>query len=297
MAVKQGQYMSQKSIAARSSQLGIKGQDRMRRIVSHLILAFFGVVVGYPVLWMFIASFKSGGELMSNPWGLPANLALTNYTTAWAAGQLGPALRNSIIVALATVFLVLVISMLAGYALARFRLRFSVAIFLMFIVTMQAPVPIIPLYILIAKFNLIDTLPGLILPTVANGIPLSIFIFRAFFRQIPAELIDAAVVDGASRFGAFWRIVLPISTPAIATVGILQFLGAWNDFFNPLVLLHSANTRTLPVAIQSFSYTFGRTNWEQVFAALSIASIPMIIVYLLLQRWFIRGLTAGAVKG
>ncbi len=297
MAVKQGRFMPQESRVVRNSQLGIKGQDRLRRLLSHLILLFFGVVVGYPVLWMFIASFKTGGELMSNPWGLPANLSLINFTTAWEAGQLGPALRNSIIVSVTTVFLVLVVAMLAGYALARFRLRFSVAIFLLFLLTMQAPVPIIPLYILIAKLNLIDKLPGLILPTVANGIPLSIFIFRAFFRQVPADLIDAAVVDGTSRFGAFWRIVLPISTPAIATVGILQFLGAWNDFFNPLVLLHSANTRTLPVAIQSFSYTFGRTNWEQVFAALSIASIPMIIVYLLLQRWFIRGLTSGAVKG
>ena len=295
--IKEAQFMPQKLSSSRSLQLGVKGQDRLRKTLSHLILVFFAVVVGYPVLWMFIASFKSGGELMSNPWGLPSNLALINYTTAWEAGQLGPALRNSIIVASVTVFLVLILAMLAGYALARFRLRFSVAIFLLFILTMQAPVPIIPLYILIAKLNLIDKLPGLILPTVANGLPLSIFIFRAFFRQVPADLIDAAVVDGATRLGAFLRIVLPISTPAIATVGILQFLGAWNDFFNPLVFLHSTNSRTLPVAIQSFSYTFGRTSWEQVFAALSIASIPMIMIYLLLQRWFIRGLTSGAIKG
>src|SRR5215831_11613502 len=282
---------------SRQPYLGVKGQARLARIISHLILAFFAVVVGYPVLWMFLASFKSGAELTGNPWGLPANLALANYTTAWEAGALGSALRNSVIVAVSTVILVLAIAMPAGFALARFRLRFSVAIFLLFILTMQAPVPIIPLYILIVKLNLIDKLPGLILPTVANGLPLSIFIFRAFFRQIPSELLDAAAVDGTTRLGAFLRIVLPISTPAIATVSILQFLGAWNDFFNPLVLLHSPANRTLPVAIQAFSFTFGRTNWEQVFAALSIASIPMVIVYLLLQRWFIEGLTSGAVKG
>ena len=289
--------MAQTITLSRTPLLGVKGQERLAKLLSHLILVFFAVVVGYPVLWMFMASFKSGGELAGNPWGLPSSLALTNYTTAWEVGTLGPALRNSIIVASSTVILVLVIAMLAGYALARFRLRFSVAIFLLFILTMQAPVPIIPLYILIVKLNLIDTLPGLILPTVANGLPLSIFIFRAFFRQIPSELLDAAVVDGTTRLGAFIRVVIPISTPAIATAAILQFLGAWNDFFNPLVLLHSANKRTLPVAIQAFSYTFGRTNWEQVFAALSLASIPMIIVYLLLQRWFIQGLTSGAVKG
>src|SRR2546428_1367366 len=157
----------------RNPQLGIKGQERLMKLLSHLILVFFAVVVGYPVLWMFTASFKSGGELISNPWGLPANLALTNYVTAWEAGALGPALRNSLIVAISTVILVLIIAMLAGYALARFKMRFSVAIFLLFILTMQAPVPIIPLYILIVKLNLIDTLPGLILPTVANGLPLS----------------------------------------------------------------------------------------------------------------------------
>jgi raffinose/stachyose/melibiose transport system permease protein len=289
--------MAQTMTLSQQPALGMKGQERLSKLVSHLILVFFAVVVGYPVLWMFLASFKSGGELISNPWGLPSNLALTNYATAWESGALGPALRNSLIVAISTVLLVLLIAMPAGYALARFRLRFSVAIFLLFILTMQAPVPIIPLYILIVKLNLVDTLPGLILPTVANGLPLSIFIFRAFFRQIPSELLDAAAVDGATRLGAFLRIVVPVSMPAIATVSILQFLGAWNDFFNPLVLLHSTDTRTLPVAIQSFSFTFGRTSWEQVFAALSIGSIPMVIVYLLLQRWFIQGLTSGAVKG
>lgn len=289
--------MAQTAAFARTPQLGIKGQERLIKFLSHLILLFFVVVVGYPVVWMFLASFKTGGELTGNPWGLPSSLAFTNYTNAWEIGTLGPALRNSLIVSTSTVILVVIIAMFAGYALARFRLRFSVAIFLLFILTMQAPVPIIPLYILIVKLNLIDTLPGLILPTVANGLPLSIFIFRAFFRQIPSELLDAAVVDGTTRLGAFLRIVLPISTPAIATVAILQFLGAWNDFFNPLVLLHSANNRTLPVAIQAFSFTFGRTTWEQVFAALSIGSIPMIIIYLLLQRWFIQGLTSGAVKG
>lgn len=289
--------MAQTLLGSRNLQLGVKAQERLFSILSHLILLFFTIIVGYPVIWMFMGAFKTGGQIMSDPWGLPATFALTNFTSAWESASLGPALRNSLIVASATVFSVLIIASLAGYALARFRLRFSVAIFLLFILTMQAPVPIIPLYVLISKLGLMNTLPGLILPTVANGLPLSIFIFRAFFRQIPSELIDAAVVDGTTRFGAFWRIVLPISTPAIATVGILQFLGAWNDFFNPLVLLHSANMRTLPVAIQSFSYTFGRTNWEQVFAALSIGSLPMIIVYLLLQRWFVQGLTSGAVKG
>lgn len=277
--------------------MGVAGERALLAAISHLILIGFTILVAFPVIWMVVASFKSRGEFTTNIWGLPQVFTLDNYSSAWEAAHLGTALLNSLIVAGVTTALVLVLALLAGYALARFKLRFTVAIFLLFILTMQAPVPIIPLYVMIVKIGLSDTLPGLILPTVASGLPLAIFIFRAFFRQIPGELIEAALVDGATRWTTFWRIVIPISTPAIATVTILQFLTTWNDFVNPLILLHSAGNQTLPVALQAFSYTFGRTVWEQVFAALTVGSMPMILIYLLMQRWFIQGLTSGAIKG
>jgi len=276
---------------------GVRGERIILNLTSHGILIFFTILVVFPVVWMVLASFKSRGELTSNVWGLPQVFTLDNYASAWEAAHLGTALLNSIIVASVTTLLVLILAMLGGYALARFKLRFTVAIFLLFVLTMQAPVPIIPLYVMIAKIGLMDTLAGLILPTIASGLPLAIFIFRAFFRQLPGELVEAAIVDGATQWTAFWRIVVPVSTPAIATVTILQFLATWNDFVNPLILLHSAARQTLPIALQAFSYTFGRTVWEQVFAALTMGSVPVIIIYLLMQRWFIQGLTSGAIKG
>jgi raffinose/stachyose/melibiose transport system permease protein len=145
--------------------------------------------------------------------------------------------------------------------------------------------------------GLTDSRIGLILPMAAGGIPLSIFIFQAFFQSIPRELMDAAKVDGCNEFTAFLRVVLPISGPAIATVAILEFVGAWNQYFLALVLIRSPEMSTIPLAIQVFFYAWGRTEWQQVFAALTVGSLPMILLYIVMQRQFIQGLTAGSVKG
>lgn len=269
----------------------------LEKLLSHVILLFFTLIIVYPVVWMAFASLKTPGELLSNIWGPPQALTWDNYVEAWRSAQLGDALFNSVFVSIATVLLLLVMSAPAGYALAKFRFRFATAIFLLFILTMQAPVPVIPLYVMLVRLRMTDSYIGLILPMVAGGIPLSIFIFRAYFLSVPRELEDAAVVDGCSRWTAFLRVVVPISSPAIATVAILQFLGAWNEYFLALILIRSPERRTIPLAIQVFFYSFGRSEWSQVFAALTIASLPMIVVYILLQRQFIQGLTSGAVKG
>jgi raffinose/stachyose/melibiose transport system permease protein len=271
--------------------------ERLGDLASHLVLAVFALIVVYPIAWMAAASFKSQSELFRNIWGLPQRLAWANYADAWQTAGLGRALFNSLLVSTCVVVLVIAVAAPAAYALARFRLRYSTAIFLVFVLTMQAPVPVIPLYVLLVRLRLTDSYVGYILPLVAGGLPLSIFIFRAFFQTIPRELEEAAVVDGATRFGAFIRIVMPVSIPAVATVAILQFLAAWNEYFLALILLRSPEIRTLPLAIQVFFYDFGRSDWGPVFAALTVGTIPMVVVYVVMQRWFVRGLTAGAVKG
>ena len=271
--------------------------ERVAGAGSHLVLVVFALIVVYPIVWMAMASFKSQAELLGNIWGLPQTVAWSNYADAWNAAGLGRALFNSIVVSLAVVVVVVLIAAPAAYALAKFRLRFTTAIFLVFVLTMQAPVPVIPLYVLLVRLGMTDSYAGYILPLAAGGLPLAIFIFRSFFLTIPRELEEAAVVDGATRFGAFVRIVMPISTPAVATVAILQFLAAWNEYFLALILLRSPEIRTLPLAIQVFFYDFGRSDWGPVFAALTVGTIPMVVVYVFMQRWFVRGLTAGAVKG
>lgn len=283
--------------SALTLQPSVRLEERLLRLVSHLILIFFAVVVVYPVLWMVLASFKTRPELGSNIWGLPRSFAWENYVGAWQSARLGNALLNSVLVSVATVLLVIVLAAPAGYALARFRMRFAAAILLLFVLTMQAPVPVIPLYVMLSRLRLTDSYAGLILPLVAGGLPLAIFIFRAFYLAIPSELQEAAVVDGCTRWGAFLRVIAPVSGPAIATVAILQFLGAWNEYFLALILIRSPEMRTLPLAIQVFFYSFGRVEWAQVFAALTVGSLPMIIVHILMQRQFVQGLTSGALKG
>ena len=264
---------------------------------SHLILASFTIVIVYPVVWMLFASLKSNSEIVTNVWGLPQTLQWENYTGAWESADLGYALLNSVIVSVGTVLVVTTLAALAGFAFAKFSFRFALTIFLIFVFTMHAPAPVIPLYVMLVKLGLTDSRIGLILPMAAGGIPLAIFIFRAYFQSMPRELLDAAKVDGCTEFVAFLRVVLPISGPALATVAILQFVGAWNEYFLALILVRSAEMRTIPLAIQVFFYAWGRTEWEQVFAALSIGSLPMILLYIIMQRQFIQGLTAGSLKG
>ncbi len=274
-----------------------KRLKRIERIATHLILIVFAVIVVYPVIWMAFASLKGSGELLSNIWGVPRSIETKNYTEAWKAAHLGRALFNSMFVSLSTVVLVVAITAPAGYALAKFKLRFGTVILLIFVLTMQAPVPVIPLYVLLVKLKMTDSYIGYILPLTAGGIPLAIFIFRAFFTTVPRELEEAAVVDGSTRVGAFLRIVMPVSVPAVATVSILQFLASWNEYFLALILIRSPELRTLPLAIQVFFYDWGRTDWGPIFAALTIGSLPMILLYIVMQRRFVQGLTAGAVKG
>ena len=290
--------MSTKVTPLHPSSLRTERADRLLSgAVSHLLLAIFTLVVVYPVAWMVFSSVKTQTELLSNIWGLPRSLALSNYADAWRAAGLGRALFNSVFVSLSSVLLVVAFASLAGYALAKFRFRFATLIFLVFVLTMQAPVPVIPLYVLLVRLRMTDSYLGYILPLAAGGLPLAIFIFRAFFTTIPRELEEAAIVDGSSRLGAFLRIIMPVSTPAIATVAILQFLAAWNEYFLALILIRSPELRTLPLALQVFFFEWGRSEWGQVFAALSVGSVPMIVLYVLMQRRFIQGLTAGAVKG
>ena len=290
--------MSTKVTPLHPSSLRTERADRLLTgAASHLLLALFTLVVAYPVAWMVFSSFKTQTELLSNIWGLPRSLAWENYADAWRTAGLGRALFNSVFVALASVALVIAVASPAGYALAKFKFRFATLIFLVFVLTMQAPVPVIPLYVLLVKLRLTDSYLGYILPLVAGGLPLAIFIFRAFFTTIPRELEEAAIVDGSTRLGAFLRVVMPVSTPAIATVAILQFLAAWNEYFLALILIRSPELRTLPLALQVFFFEWGRSEWGQVFAALSVGSVPMIVLYVLMQRRFIQGLTAGAVKG
>lgn len=275
---------------------------RMARIfggaVRYGVVGVATVVVGYPVLWMLLQSFKSKFELYSNVWGLPQQLFLDNYVQAWRIARMGTYIFNSLIVSISTVALVLVVASLAGYAFAKFRFRGGAVLFYMFVFTLIVPVQvtIIPLYAVVSGLGLSNTYLALILPYAAAGLPLSIFLLRAFFQSVPREIEEAARIDGCTEFAAFTRVVLPISGPGLATVTILQFLGAWNEFLLALIFIRNPALRTIPLGLQAFFFEYS-VEWGYLFAALAMATVPVIVVYVVMQRQFIKGLTAGAVTG
>ncbi len=265
---------------------------------TYLVVAGFSVLVGYPVLWMFLASFKTKTEMYINIWGLPASLYTANYEYAWRVSKMGNYIGNSLIVSIVTVIVILVFASVAAYAFSRFTFPAKNVIFFTFVFSMLVPsqVTIIPLYAIITQLKLTNTYFALILPYAAGGLPLSIFLLRAFFDGAPREVEDAAHIDGCSNLQTFLRVVLPVSTPGLATVTILQFMNAWNEFFLALIFIRQAELRTIPLGLQAFFFEF-QVEWQYLFAALSMATIPVILVYVLMQRQFIAGLTAGATKG
>ena len=260
------------------------------------LLGLATVVVGYPVLWMILQSFKSKSEMYGNMWGLPHVVMLENYSRAIEMGMLRY-IANSAVVSVGTVIFILVAASLAAYAFSKFEFLGTRPLFLLFIFTLVVPMQamIIPLYAVLVGLGVTNTYLVLILPYAAAGLPVSIFLLRAFFDTIPHELEEAAKIDGCSEFGAFRRVVLPISGPGLAAVAILQFVNAWNELVLALVAIRNQNLRTIPLGLQIFVSDY--VEWGPVFASLSMATVPVIIVYVLMQRHFIKGLTAGAIKG
>ncbi len=264
----------------------------------YLVLVAFTVVVAYPLVAVLFGSFKGTYDFYANPWGLPKVWNLDNYAYAWSQAQIPQFFINSLIVAAGTVLLTLVLSSAAAYGFSTFHFRGERLLFLTFVLLLIVPVPIniIPLYVIIVRLHLVDTYFALILPYTAGGLPLSIFLLRAFFQSIPQELTDAARIDGCTHLTAFLRIILPISKPGLATVTILAFIGSWNEFFLALIFIRNPNLMTLPLGLQNFFYNY-RTDWIHLFAALTMSIVPIIVVYAAMQRQFIAGLTAGAVRG
>ena len=268
------------------------------KVAIYVVIALFSAAVVFPLVVMVFGSFKTQFQFYANPWGLPSSLNWDNYLYAWQQAQIPRFLVNSIIVAAATVVLTLVLASCAAYGFSTYTFRGGRSLFLMFVLLLIVPVPvgIIPLYVIVVRLHLVDTYFALILPYTSGSLPLSIFLLRAFFQSIPQELTDAARIDGCTQVSAFVRIVLPISRPGLATVVLLTFLNSWNEFFLALIFIHNPNLMTLPLGLQVFFFQYS-TQWNYLFAALTMSIVPIIVVYLALQRQFIAGLTAGAVRG
>lgn len=260
-------------------------------------LIFNSILMLYPIVVVLLSGFKSTAEIYATPFALPSSFAPANLVTIWEQTRFARYLVNSLIVTLSSVACILVAGTLASYALARYRFRGNEAIYLFFLCGLMVPLKlaIIPLFIQLATLGLIDTHLGLVLVYTAMGLPSAIFIMTGFLRTLPSEPEESARIDGASEARIMWSIMLPLARPAMVIAGIHNAVPIWNDFFFPLVMVQTDRLKTLPQGLTVFMGEYN-TEWGVLFAGLTLAALPITLVYMALSRQFIAGLTHGAVK-
>jgi raffinose/stachyose/melibiose transport system permease protein len=250
-----------------------------------------------PLLLMVSNSFRTNADLITDPLGLPTPPTTASYVEAWTTGNFATYFGNSLAVTVGAVAISTSVATMAAYALARGRSLIFRWLESLFLSGLMLPIhlAILPIFYLFDGLGLIDSRFGLMLMYAASGIPFSIFVLTTFFRQLPEELEEAAALDGASSWQTFWRIMVPLVRPALATVAVFRFVPIWNDFLFPLVLLRREEKYTLPVGLTNF---FGEnaTNYSAVFAGLVITTIPLIVLFLVATKQIVAGLTAGMAK-
>ncbi len=269
------------------------------RLASYLLLLVVAILFGAPFLWMLVTSLKPESEIFRYPikW-LPDHPTLNYYTALFQRFPMLTWFKNSLIVAVITTSLTLVIDALAAYPLARMQFRGRRVVLLTILATFLLPYEIllVPLFLGLSRLGLSDSYFSLSVPLAANAF--GVFLFSQFFQAVPKELEDASVIDGCTKFGFFWRILLPLSRPAIVTVAIFTFVSSWNNFFWPLIVTNTDATRTLPVGLATLVGGAGMSMKQGVVMASAVAAtLPAVIFFLLLQRYFVRGVATSGMKG
>ncbi|MBO9101590.1 MULTISPECIES: carbohydrate ABC transporter permease [Rhizobium] len=267
------------------------------RAYLYLSLTIIAAIVLVPLLTTALGGFKSLGDLRVNPFGLPAEWHVENYTDILFGDRYWRQMMNSLIIALLTVFLTVSVSAMAAFTFAHVRFFGSDFLLNYFLIGLMFPAAtaILPLFIRIRDLGLLNTYWGVVLPQVAFGLGMSILLLRNYFKNLPEELFQAALVDGCGYMRFFWYITLPLSRPIIATVSIISFVGSWNSYILPLIMLNSESIYPWPLGIMVYRGEFG-TQWQLVLAFITLTILPTIIVFFLAQKHIIAGLTAGAVK-
>jgi N-acetylglucosamine transport system permease protein len=270
--------------------------DKSVNVFSHVVLVGWAVLVIVPFAWAVIASTKTSREIFAEPWSLPASPQWDNFSGAWEKG-IGDYLVNSLIVVSGGVFFTMLLGSMAAYVLARYEFPGNRLIFYLFAAGMMFPVflAIVPLFFVVENLGMLSTYHGLILVYVAYSLPFTVFFMHAFFRTLPTEYAEAAVVDGCSHTGVFFRVMLPMAKPGLLSVGIFNVLGQWNQFVLPQFLSPQKPVLAQGIATLLASQRY-EGDWGVLFAALTIAMVPVVVVYLIFYRQIQSGLTAGTLK-
>ncbi|WP_406054659.1 carbohydrate ABC transporter permease [Streptomyces sp. NBC_01077] len=269
-----------------------------RGLSLHAVVWLIGAFVVVPLIYAVVSGFKSTGELTTNPFGLPDHWKTGNYTGILGDGMFWRQIANSAGIAIGTTFCTVAASAMAAFALARYAFRGRELFYMLFTIGLMFPfaVAVLPLFLLLRSFDLLDNPLGVILPQAAFGLPMTIIILRGFFRTIPAEVEEAAIMDGCGKFRFFWKILLPMARPALGTVSVLAIVASWNNFFLPLLVFNDPKWQTIPVGVQQFQGQYS-TDYALVLAYIVLAMIPALAFYAVAERQLISGLTAGATKG
>jgi raffinose/stachyose/melibiose transport system permease protein len=268
------------------------------KVFQYVVLVFFVILFLYPILWLFINSFKSNEELFTSPWSLPHFLTLVNYVRAFEVGNIGRSFLNSVIISVAVVVTTTLLAAMAAYGITRLRWKLSGLVLSIMLLALMIPAhaTVVPLFSMFNKMKINNTYWAVIIPHVVFTLPIAILIFTGFFSSIPAELEEAAMIDGCSIPRAFFTIILPISAPSLVTVAVITFIFSWNDLLFPQIFLTDPDMMPLPVGLTSFQGRYS-TDYVGMIAAVVVTIIPSIVIYSLLHRRIVSGMTAGALKG
>jgi raffinose/stachyose/melibiose transport system permease protein len=275
---------------------------RRRRIAGRTVLYVIAWIVAIltllPLIYAVLGGFRTTAQIAADPIGLPSPWVLSNYTDLLGSSTFLRELFNSALIALISTLLTVPLAALAASVFARFMFRGRELFYTLFTLGLLFPVAIaiMPIFVMVRKLGLLDNPLGVALPQAAFGLPMTIIILRPFFASIPADLQDAAAIDGAGPFRFFWRILIPLSRPVLATVSVLAIVGSWNAFLLPLVVLTDSDQWTLPLGVTNYSQQY-TADIARILAFTTLSMVPALVFYAFAERQLIRGLTSGAVKG
>lgn len=271
---------------------------KVSSIIIYIFLSLLVILYIAPLLWIVTVALKTNPEVMKSPFSLPTEWVWENFKLAWEKATLGVALKNSVLVCGITLIVSLLFGSMAAFAIGRMRWKLSGAAMTYFLIGMMIPVHcvLIPLFVQFSKIGLTNSLISIIIPYITFSLPITIYIMVGFFKSMPAELFEAACIDGCSIYRCFFTIALPLSKTGLFVTGLMTFVGNWNELLLAMVFISDKMKKTLPVTLSYFVGPY-KTNYVQMFAAIIIAILPNIIVYCMFSNQIVEGLTVGAVKG
>lgn len=282
-----------------STMLTLRKQSVWKLLIWTLVVILVLIEL-YPLTWLLLSSFKAPAEFSLNPiYALPEGFYWQNYIRAWTEGRMGVYFRNSLMVTIPSLFLILCLGSMAAFGIEILKWRFNNVVLVIFLLGIMIPVQMIllPLFAIYNQLQLLNTFTGLILVYTAFGLPLTIFLLVSFAKSLPHEVLEAALIDGANIYQIFLYIALPMMANAIITVGLVQFFFIWNDLLISLTFISDSELRTVQTGLLSFVGRFGQREWGPTFASITTTVIPILFLYLILNNAIMKGLTSGAVKG